>query len=318
MKKSTIISALIFLALALISCSEEKNIFGNNINNSIFLDNEVCEDKNYVYVADIENGIKRIDKKDNSVKILPHKGFHLNLHDNYLYYQDIYAGDFCRVSTKNIDGEPELLLNYKDCYFMFDGVIYLMCFYNDIFCMDADGTNKKMESSFDRDEKYFICGYDSRYTYIIRKNDRTSSSKDGISLTFEYSLSRMTRDGKNFENLFPVYSNLYYDINVFLLIRDGYSYYTADGRIVRNKLEINAPAEVLYEDEAGERVKVIAVLDEYIYFKDSVNEGLIYKLTIEDKNIEIIDFPHESAIFYVDNSNNRLNYIEDDIIYTID
>ncbi|MCL2813288.1 MAG: hypothetical protein FWD23_01680 [Oscillospiraceae bacterium] len=319
MKKFDIILTLILLALSLTSCSKEKNLLGNNINNSVLLNNAVCEDKNYIYVADIENGIKKIDKKDNSVTILRHKGGNLNLHNNYLYYQDIYEGNLCRVSTKETDGDAELLLGYKDSYFMFDGVIYLVCIYNDIFCMDADGMNKKMDSSFDRNEKYFICGYDSKYIYIIRKYDYTSTvNKDGLSLTFEYFLSRKTRGGENFENLFPVYSGLYDEVNKFLLICNGYSYYAINGKIVRNQLEVNAPAEVLYEDESAERFKLIAVLDEYIYFKDCINEDIIYKLTIDDKNVEVIDLPHENIIFYVDDSKNRLNYIKDDVIYTLD
>lgn len=315
MKKFLTLMVISF-TIILCSCAKDEYIVGNNINNSVFLNNEVCEDKNYVYVANVETGIKRIDKKDNSITILNNKGSNLNLYNNYLYYQ--YENTLYRNNTKNINGTPDLLLNnFTNSYLIFNDIIYMDYFYHGIFCMNTDGTNKKMYLELNEDEKYFICGYDNKYTYIIFSSDLKEVKIDEGLILNEYYLSRMSHD-KIVEKLFPVYTYYIHMVNDFLLIYDNYSYYTIDGNIVRNKLEINAKKEVLYQKDLLETITLIAIIDQFIYFKNDLNKELIYKFSIKDGSIEEINLFYEDVLFYVDNSKNKLNYIKDNKIFSLE
>ncbi|MCL2814230.1 MAG: hypothetical protein FWD23_06495 [Oscillospiraceae bacterium] len=82
------VSVFVVLLILLSSCSDSNGKFltGNEPNNTVFLYNLVCDDKDYVYFSDADQNIKRITKKDNSVTELNQKGYNLNLYDGYLYF----------------------------------------------------------------------------------------------------------------------------------------------------------------------------------------------------------------------------------------
>ena len=120
--KKTIILILICLILpGSFSCSdEEKNMgieinLGNEPNNTVFWNNAICEDKDYIYVGsstyliptEKDKNIAKINKSDNSVTDLGIRGYNLNVYDGYLYFLNEHG--MFKLDLSIPDATPEVV-----------------------------------------------------------------------------------------------------------------------------------------------------------------------------------------------------------------
>jgi len=335
-KKLALIIIFAILLLALNSCSNAKVKFltGNEQNNSVFLHDIVCEDENYVYVSggEVQN-IKRINKKDQSVTELNHKGSRLNIYDGYLYFvgeKILYRKDLYRLNLSDPNAESELVAKGfpADIYTIFNDKIYPYSNYNPIFRMNVDGSD--MEEAKDTNF-YHIFGTDDKYIYTIFKDYETEII-DGIETNIFY-FSRMDHNGENSEKLFKIYAEIWADIrhyNDFLVISDGYAYYKMrwNGReeIIRSELTVNSEREVLYTTPENGRINMTAVTKDGIYFRTQ-NLAVSYisiipnvKLSLDGKVETQIELENEFDVlpFFVSRFDGKLYYIKNDKIFAFE
>jgi hypothetical protein len=300
------------------SCSKSKFNIGNNINNSIFSRNIICEDKNYVYLTTgLESNIKRIDKKNNSSTDLKYKGYGLNLYNDYLYFQD--KKHFYRVDIKNIENTPDLILEYfRGYYLIFNNKIYVEPNINTtIYKMELDGSDKKNYYDLNQDERYFICGADNNYIYVVFIKDAEEVLVNDEAMKAWY-LSRMDYKEKKVEKLFPVYFETYADIrfNNFMIILDEYAYCVTNKGISRNKLTLDSEKEIIYDSEFDGIINVVAIVEQGIYFKEKDNDNFLYNISLDGKPIDKIEIDGDE-LFYVSIYDGKLHYIKNDIIFRL-
>lgn len=309
------IIASVILTAALGSCSEPARCIGNNINNSIFSHNFVCEDKDYVYYTrGIDDNIKRIGKKDNSADELKYKGYNLNICKNYLYFQD--GRNFYRVNIKDTESEPEVIFGYFCGYYLIcDNKIYTAPYTTDIYKMDPDGSHKEKYFDVSYDKRHFICGADDKYIYAVFINDTEEVSVGGKTMR-SWTLSRMDRKRKEekAEKLFPVYFEAYADLrfNDFMVVLKEYAYCVTNGEISRNKLSVGLEKETICKIDPN--TNVIAVTEQGIYLKDN-DSGVMYKISPNGKIKEQIEIELTGdELFFVSIFDNKLYYIQDNTI----
>jgi len=312
---------------------------GNETNNTVFLFNLVCEDKDYVYVSGYAEGgegnIKRIGKADGSVTELDQKGQSLNLYGGYLYFyhaKNLYTHGLYRISFEDLDGEPEFVVQgIRERYTIFDGKIYPLDMYCPIFRLNVDGSD--VEKTEPAGDYYYIHGTDGKYIYTIFK-DIEKKVIDGVR-TNVYHFSRMDHSGENRERLFEIYTDEWTGLgmnNDFLVVSNGYAYYKMryDGRdeIIRNKLVANSKREVVYTVPEDQIVIMIAVTGDGIYFLryDRGNPpydcGLVpnVKLSLDGKTETPIDIAAGKTglpLSFVSRYDGKLYYISDDRIIAV-
>ncbi|MCL2772102.1 MAG: hypothetical protein FWD71_02025 [Oscillospiraceae bacterium] len=343
-KKSAFFTLAFFIfSLLLISCSGSSGdkllMTGNDPNNSIYLHNTVCEDENYIYYGEYgAKNITRMNKKDMSVTELKYSGYNLNVYRNYLYFM-AEKGGLYRVNLGEPDSEPELILAYsRDIYWIFEDKLYPLAFYSQVFQMNLDGSDK--ESSGDISDFYYVVGNDDKYVYAIFRNDIEESTEfNGVPANLCY-VSRMTyKDFKDNnmgtrEKLFKIYTYIWDDLswyNFFMVISNGYAYYemgygddidNAHQEIIRNKLSVNAEREVIYQIPDDERVNLIAVTEDGVYFKKFIlGDYASYEIYVPNIKISLdgkiqIELAYgDDCLFFVGRYDHKLRYIKDNQIF---
>jgi hypothetical protein len=338
--KRFILAVCVFAALFILlnSCSadsSDKFLTGNEQNNSVFLFNAVCEDKDYVYfcayaVYTEKEGpnIKRINKKDGAVTELNQTGFNLNLYDGYLYFNN---RSLYRLNLSDPNAEAELVAEFLPAhikYTIFGGKIYPLDNYYPIFRMNADGS--EVEEAIPIGDYYHIFGVDDKYIYTIFAKDYETETIDGVRTNVFY-FSRMDHDGENKEKLFEIYTGeanglgLYND---FLVISDGYAYYRMwydeKVEIIKNKLSAGFEREVIYTVPENAIVELKAVTKDGIYLRkynreDSYEYSLIpnVKLSLDGKTETPIEpiADEEFIPVFVSRCDGKLYYIKDEKIF---